>query len=101
MISKELSSEDSRDQRSFPQLALDPASEQAIQRELDRGHFTTPAEVVPSALRLLNSQEDWLQENREAINERLELSFEQSRDGQTYTPEQARQLLAERRASCQ
>jgi len=35
-------------------LALDPASEQVIQRELDCGHFTTPAEVVASALCLLN-----------------------------------------------
>ena len=52
-----------------------------------RGHFTTPAEVVASALHLLNSPEDWLQENREAIHERLELSFEQSRNGETYTPE--------------
>ena len=80
-------------------LALDPASEQVIQRELDRGHFATPAEVVASALLLLNSQEDWLQENKEAIDARLELSFAQSRNGETYTPEQARQFLAERRAS--
>ena len=80
-------------------LALDPASEQVIQRELERGHFATPAEVVASALRLLNLQEDWLHENREAINQRLELSFEQSRNGETHSPEQARQILAERRAS--
>jgi len=40
-----------------------------------------------NALRLLNSHEDWLQENREAISERLDLSFEQSRNGRTYTPE--------------
>jgi len=46
-------------------------------------------------------QEQWLRENREAISERLELSFEQSRNGKTCTPEQARQLLAERGASCE
>jgi hypothetical protein len=43
-------------------------------------------------------QEDCPQENPEAVRERLELIFEQSRNGETYTPEQARQLLAERRA---
>ena len=66
-------------------VALNPASEQVIQRELNTSHFTTPPSVVASALRLLSSHEDWLQENREAISERLELSFEQSRHGETYT----------------
>ena len=73
-------------------IALDPASEQVIQRELDRGHFTTPAEVVASALLLLKSQEDWLQENKGAINARLELSFDQSRNGETYSPGYACQI---------
>ena len=37
------------------------------------------------------ARKQWLQENR----------FEQSRNSETYTPEQARQLLAERRGSRQ
>jgi hypothetical protein len=65
---------------------------------LHRGYFTTPAEVVACALRLLNLQEDWLQENREAINQRLERSFDQSRNGETYALEQGRRLLADRKA---
>jgi plasmid stabilization system protein ParE len=36
--------------------ALDAASEALIQRELDRGHCTFPAEVVARALELLNSR---------------------------------------------
>jgi hypothetical protein len=42
------------------------------------------------------ARENCPQENREAISERLERSFEQSRNGETHTPEQARQLIAER-----
>jgi len=74
--------------------------EPAIQRELDRGHFSTPVEVVASALRLLSSNKDWLQENREAINERLERRFEQSHNGETYPPSPASPSTSEQRPSC-
>ena len=80
-------------------LPLDPASEQIIQREVERGHYATPAEVVAHSLALLDDREAWLLANKEAISERLERSYEQSRRGELYTPEQARDMLAERRAA--
>ena len=76
-----------------------PPANRSSSANLTRGHFTTAAEVVASALLFQNSHEDCPQANREAIHERLELSFEQSRSGESHTPEQDRQLLAERRAS--
>jgi Arc/MetJ-type ribon-helix-helix transcriptional regulator len=79
-------------------LALDAASEALIQRELDRGHFTSPAEVVARALELLNSQEDWFDRNRDAIAERLESSFAQIDRGEGISGDDARELLARRRA---
>ena len=53
-------------------FALEDRNQQRIQREIDRGHFREPAEVIAHALDLLESQEDWLMRNREAISERLE-----------------------------
>ena len=41
---------------------------------------------------------DWLLRNRDAINQSLDISFAQSERGEVYSPEQARTLLAERRA---
>ena len=79
-------------------LPLDPASEQIIQREVERGHYATPAEVGAHSLALIDGREAWLLANNEAISERLERSYEQSRRGEVYSPEQAREILAERRA---
>ena len=74
-------------------LTLDPVIEQRIQRELERGHFRTPAEVIEHALNLLESQGDWLLRNKDAINERLEESMAQAERGEVYTPEEVRELL--------
>jgi hypothetical protein len=51
-------------------LTLDPAigrSAQRIQRELERGPYTNPAELLGHALDLLEAQEQGLQSNQQAI----------------------------------
>jgi Arc/MetJ-type ribon-helix-helix transcriptional regulator len=77
----------------------DPIIEQRIQRVLARGVYPEPAEVMSHALDLLEAEEDWLLRNREAIIERLEVSFAQAERGESYSPEEARTILAERRAA--
>jgi len=79
-------------------ITLDPATELRIQRELDRGHYASPAEVIAQALDLLEAEHEWLTDNRQAIHDHIEESFEAVARGETYTPEQARAILAERRA---
>jgi Arc/MetJ-type ribon-helix-helix transcriptional regulator len=79
-------------------VTLDPATEQRIQRKIEQGHFRDSAEVIARALDLLDSQEDWFTQNRDALNERIEESRAQIRRGESYTPQQARQILAQRRA---
>jgi Arc/MetJ-type ribon-helix-helix transcriptional regulator len=79
-------------------ITLDPATEQRIQRELDRGHYGSPAEVIEHALNLLQAEEDWLADNSRAIHDHIEESFAAADRGETYTPEQARALLAKSRA---
>ncbi len=80
-------------------LALDPATEQRIQREIARGPYREPAELINRALDLLESQENWLLRNKDAINERLEESMAQAERGEVYSPEEARALLARDRQS--
>jgi hypothetical protein len=53
--------------------ALDPASEQVIQCERDRGHFTSPAEFVASALRLLTRRRTGSRRTRKPSTPLLEL----------------------------
>lgn len=78
-------------------LTLDPATEQRIQRELARGHFREPAEVLNHALDLLKAEEEWLLMQKEALNQRLAESIAQVERGEFYTPEEARQLLEKAR----
>ncbi len=78
-------------------ITLDSATEKRIRREIDRGHYGSPAEVIEHALNLLQDEEDWLAENRQGIHDHIEESFAAAARGEIYTPEQARAILAERR----
>jgi Arc/MetJ-type ribon-helix-helix transcriptional regulator len=78
-------------------LTLDPALEERIQRELERGHFRTAAEVIEHALNLLQSQETWFVRNKDAINECLEVSMAQAERGEVYSPSEVRALLSKDR----
>ena len=80
-------------------LTLDPVLEQRIQREVERGHFSSATEVIETALNLLQAEEDWLGENRQSIHDRLEESFAAAARGETYSPEEARAILAQDRAA--
>ncbi len=79
-------------------LALDAQTGQRIQREIDLGHYRKPAEVISHALDLLQAEEDWLLHRREEINLRLAQSLWQAAEGKTLAPEEARRILAKRRA---
>jgi Arc/MetJ-type ribon-helix-helix transcriptional regulator len=80
-------------------ITLDNTTEKRIQRQLERGAFREPTEVLAHALDLLEAEEDWLLKNREAIEARLEESFAQAARGEGFTVEEAKEILAKRRAS--
>jgi len=63
-------------------LTLDSATEQRIRRELDRGHYREPAEVISHALNLLEAEEEWLEMSKGALNARLEESLAQIERGE-------------------
>jgi|GEM_PF-1265220 Arc/MetJ-type ribon-helix-helix transcriptional regulator len=80
-------------------LALDPATEQRIQREIARGAYREPAELINRALDLLESQENWLLRNKDAIHERLAESMAQAERGELHPPDEVRALLHQDRQS--
>jgi Arc/MetJ-type ribon-helix-helix transcriptional regulator len=80
-------------------LTLDSVIEQRIQRQLERGVYREPSELLAHALDLVEAEEDWLLRHREAINERLEESFAQAARGESYSAEEAERILADRRAT--
>jgi Arc/MetJ-type ribon-helix-helix transcriptional regulator len=83
-------------------ITLDAATEQRIQRQLDRGAFREPAELLAHALDLVEAEateEDWLLRNKEAISAGLDRTFAQASRGEGHSPEESRALLAQHRAS--
>jgi Arc/MetJ-type ribon-helix-helix transcriptional regulator len=80
-------------------ITLDLKTEQRIQRQLDRGAFREPSELLQHALDLVEAEEDWLLRNRDAIDAGLDESFAQAARGEGYTLDEAKALLEERRAS--
>ncbi len=77
-------------------LALDPASEQRIQLELDRGHYSGPAEVITHAFNLLHAEQEWLETSKSALNARLEESLAQIERGEGIPGDRILGVLAER-----
>ena len=80
-------------------ITLDPTTERRIQKQLSRGAFAEPTELLAHALDLIEAEEDWLLRNKTVIAAHLEESFAQSERGETYSAEEARALLADRRAA--
>jgi len=83
-------------------ITLDAATEERIQRQLDRGVFREPAELLAHALDLLEeerSAEDWLDRNMDAINADLEETMAQAARGEGFSPEESLADLARHRAS--
>jgi len=78
-------------------ITLNPATEQRIRRELDRGHYDSPDQIIAQALDLLEAEQEWLQISKSALNERLEQSMAQIDRGEGIPGDQLLQRLAERR----
>jgi Arc/MetJ-type ribon-helix-helix transcriptional regulator len=79
-------------------VTLDPATEQRIQRKIEQGHFRDSAEVIARALDLLDEDETWSPKELDELNQHLSASLAAADRGELYTGEQARRILAERRA---
>jgi antitoxin ParD1/3/4 len=75
-------------------LTLDATSEKRIQRELERGHYSEPSEVIAHALALMEDQEDWLLRDKDAINQRLDESHAQIERGEGISEPEVRAILA-------
>jgi len=78
-------------------LHLDPATEARLQRQLERGSYSAPADVINHALDLLEAEEGALPARRAAIILRLEESIAQAQRGETFSPEEVRDRLAKQR----
>jgi hypothetical protein len=78
-------------------ITLDATTEQRILRQLDRGAFREPAELLAHALDLVEAEAEFDTRHR-ALLARLAESCAQADRGEGYTEEELRVRMAERRA---
>jgi Arc/MetJ-type ribon-helix-helix transcriptional regulator len=77
-------------------ITLDATTEQRIQRQLDRGAFREPAELLAHALDLVEAEAEF-DARHKALLARLTESCAQADRGEGYTEEELRVRMAERR----
>jgi Arc/MetJ-type ribon-helix-helix transcriptional regulator len=79
-------------------IELNPEDEQLIQKRLQSGAFHTVDEIIHDALTSQDAEEDWLEENKEAINAKISRGLAQLDSGEGISGDVARARLQERKA---
>jgi Arc/MetJ-type ribon-helix-helix transcriptional regulator len=71
-------------------ITIRPEHEQLIAKAIQTGAYQSPEDVVARALQILRSEDEWLDENKAAIGEKIERAFGQFERGEFFSPEQSR-----------
>jgi Arc/MetJ-type ribon-helix-helix transcriptional regulator len=75
------------------QVTLPPQLEARIQREIDRGAFDTPVEVIETALDQLEAAEREASQLCEMLSVKLDKSFAAAEDGEFVTEQDLQRTL--------
>ncbi len=62
-------------------IHLTPESEKLVNEQLARGDFRSPEEVIEHALEVLHSEGEWIEDNKDSINNKIERAFRQFEEG--------------------
>ena len=81
------------------QLNVPPDLEALVQKRLATGAFANAEDVIRRALETLDAEESWTEEERHALDEKIDRAFKQAAAGHVYGPDEARLKLADLRAA--
>jgi Arc/MetJ-type ribon-helix-helix transcriptional regulator len=76
------------------QLNLPPDVEALVQKRLATGSFADAEDVIRRALETLDAEESWTDEERRALDEKIDRALEQVAAGRVFGPEESRRRLA-------
>ena len=76
------------------QLTVPTDVEALVQKRLATGAFASVEDVIRRALETLDAEESWTDQERSALDEKIDRALEQVAAGRVYGPEEARQKLA-------
>jgi antitoxin ParD1/3/4 len=80
-------------------ITLGPEGEKAIQRAIQSGAYQNPNEVIERALEVLRCEDEWLKENKDAINEKIDRAITQLDRGEGISGDELRHRLEKRKAA--
>jgi Arc/MetJ-type ribon-helix-helix transcriptional regulator len=81
------------------QLTVPPDVEALVQKRLATGAFANAEDVIRRALETLDAEESWTDEERLALDEKIDRALEQVAGGHVYGPEAALRKLSALRES--
>jgi len=76
------------------QLNVPPDLEALVQKRLASGAFANAEDVIRCALETLDAEENWTDEERRVLDEKIDRALEQVAAGRVYGPEEAQRKLA-------
>jgi Arc/MetJ-type ribon-helix-helix transcriptional regulator len=79
-------------------VTIRPDHEELIARAMQKGAYQDPDDVIGTALEVLRSQDEWLDENKVAVNDQIERAFEQFDRGEFFSADQSRADMENRKA---
>jgi antitoxin ParD1/3/4 len=80
-------------------ITLRPEHEKLIAQAMQSGAYQNPDEVIGRALEMLHSEEEWLQDNRSEIGDKIERAFEQFERGEFFSAEESQADMEKRKAT--
>lgn len=80
-------------------ITLRPEQEKTIAHAIQSGAYQSPEEVIARALEVLRSEDEWLAQNKEAIDEKIERGLAQIDRGEGISGEELRRRLEKRKAA--
>jgi Arc/MetJ-type ribon-helix-helix transcriptional regulator len=76
------------------QLNVPSDLEAILQKRLSTGAFANAEDLIRRALAALDAEENWTDEQRRALDQKIDRALDQVATGRVYGPESARQKLA-------
>ncbi len=79
-------------------ITLRPEHEQLVAEALQTGAYRNPEEVIGRALEMLHSEDEWLQDQKDLIEAKIERAFEQCERGELLSTEESHTDMEKRKA---
>ena len=79
-------------------ITLRPELEQLIAKAMQTGAYESPDDVISRALEMLHSEDEWLQDHKGLIHDKIERGFARFENGEFFTAEESRADMEKRKA---